>query len=90
MQTTQIEATICNIKTDLPHKNGVKNKGGITLPLRRPTAASVVRAKESRARAMSNRPWKCWAMWSRHTEQMLWIALAATEARVFSLRPFIR
>lgn len=59
-------------------------------PLRRPTAASVDRAKESRERAISSRPWKCWAMWSRHTEQMLRMALAAIEARGFSPKPFMR
>lgn len=60
------------------------------VPLSSPTAASVDRAKESRERAMSSRPWKCWAMWSLHTEHMLWIAFAAADARGFSLRPFIR
>lgn len=55
-----------------------------------PTAASLDRAKESRARAMSSRPWKCWVMWSLHTEQMLWMALAAADASGFCRSPFIR
>lgn len=59
-------------------------------PLSSPTAASVDRAKESRERAMSSRPWKCWAMWSLHTEQMLWMAFAAADAKGFSRSPFIR
>lgn len=59
-------------------------------PLSSPTAASGDSAKESRARAISSSPEKCWAMWSRHTEQMLWMALAAADARRRSHSPFIR
>ena len=59
-------------------------------PLRSPTAASVERANESGALAMSRSPWECWAMWSLHTEQMLGMAFAATEASGLSLKPFIR